>query len=231
MTVLVVAGVLAVAYRLRPPPVRVAAASSARRPGRGNVPLAVVAVAVVAVAIGFAVGPGVGAAAAALAVVAPRLRRHRAAARQRAAVEAQLPEVVDLLALAVGAGLTVHQAVHAVARRTAGPLGGVLTDALTEVARGRRLADAVDGLPSRAGEAVRPLAAALAACERYGAPVRESLERLAVETRERQRRRAEQAARRVPVLLLFPLVLCVLPAFALLAVAPLFADAASVLRL
>ena len=37
--------------------------------------------------------------------------------------------------------------------------------------------------------------------------------------------RAEEAARRVPVKLLFPLVLCVLPAFALLTVAPLLAGA------
>lgn len=226
MTLLVMAGVLALAYRFRPPPVRVVSAAPARRPGRRNEPLALVAV-----GLGFALGPGIGVGAAGLVLAAPRLRRHRAAARQRAAVEAQLPEVVDLLALAVGAGLTVHQALHAVARRTAGPFGAALTDALTEVARGRRLADAVDGLPSKAGDAVRPLASALAACERYGAPVRESLERLALETRDRQRRRAEQAARRVPVLLLFPLVLCILPAFALLAVAPLFADAASVLRL
>ena len=43
--------------------------------------------------------------------------------------------------------------------------------------------------------------------------------------------RAEEAARRVPVRLLFPLVLCVLPAFALLTVAPLLAGALRSLRL
>jgi hypothetical protein len=36
-----------------------------------------------------------------------------------------------------------------------------------------------------------------------------------------RRRRAEEDARRLPVQLLFPLVLCVLPAFGLLAVVPL----------
>lgn len=157
--------------------------------------------------------------------------RKRQGRRHLAALEADVPEVVDLLAMAVGAGLTVPQALQAVARRARGPLATVLGSVLTEAARGRRLADAIDDLPARAGEPTRPVAAALAACERYGAPVRETLDRLAVEARERQRRRAETAARRVPVLLLFPLVTCILPAFALLAVAPLLADAVTALRL
>ena len=47
----------------------------------------------------------------------------------------------------------------------------------------------------------------------------------------RDRRRAEEAARRVPGKLLFPLVFCTLPAFALLTVAPLVASALESLRL
>ncbi|MDP9387533.1 MAG: hypothetical protein M3Q48_06280, partial [Actinomycetota bacterium] len=58
-----------------------------------------------------------------------------------------------------------------------------------------------------------------------------ALERLAAEVRRQRLRQAEEAARRVPVLLLFPLVLCVLPAFALLTVAPLIAGALRELRL
>ena len=38
-----------------------------------------------------------------------------------------------------------------------------------------------------------------------------------------RRREAEERARRLPVQLLFPLVVCVLPAFGLLAVVPLLA--------
>jgi tight adherence protein C len=54
---------------------------------------------------------------------------------------------------------------------------------------------------------------------------------LAAEVRAERRRRAEAAARRVPVKLLFPLVLCVLPAFGLLTVVPLLAGAATSLHL
>jgi len=78
---------------------------------------------------------------------------------------------------------------------------------------------------------VRPLAAALVDAERYGSPVGAALDRLATEARDHARRRAEERARRIPVLLLFPLVLCILPAFGLLTVAPLLAGALDALAL
>jgi len=160
----------------------------------------------------------------------PRLRAGRADRRRQAALAADLPDVVDLLVLAVGAGLTVQLAVGQVARRGSGPLASELRRVIDEVALGRRLADALDDLPSRTGEAVRPLVAALVASERYGAPLVASLERLADEVRRDRRRRAEEAARKVPVKLLFPLVTCTLPAFGLLTVAPLIASAVRSLR-
>jgi tight adherence protein C len=168
-----------------------------------------------------------GAVAWALPALAAR-RRHR---RMLAAVAADLPDVVDLLVLAVGAGLTVRLAVAAVARRAPGPLGAELARAGQDADLGRRLADALDDIPERAGEATRPLVAALVASERYGAPLGASLERLASEVRADRRRRAEEAARKVPVKLLFPLVSCTLPAFGLLTVAPLIASAVRSLRL
>lgn len=164
-------------------------------------------------------------------VLAPPLRRRRAVADARRAFDAGLPEVVDLLAVAVSAGMTVHLAVEAVARRAGGPLGSELRRVIDATNVGARLADALDELPPRAGEGVRPLAAALASCERYGAPVLASLERVADEVRRDRQRQVEAAARRLPVQLLFPLVLCILPAFALLTVAPLLAGALGSLRL
>jgi tight adherence protein C len=155
----------------------------------------------------------------------PALQRRRHERRRIAALAADLPDVVDLFVLAVGAGLTVALSVATVSRRAAGPLGAELRTVCDEVAVGRRLADALDDVPHRAGDAVRPLVAALVASERYGAPLSQGLERLAGEVRRDRRRKAEEAARRIPVKLLFPLVGCTLPAFALLTVAPLIAGA------
>jgi tight adherence protein C len=145
-------------------------------------------------------------------------------------VRRQLPEAVDLLVLVAGAGSTVPLAVAAVARRAGGPIGVALTGVTSAVAGGARLGDALRTLPDTLGEEVRPLVSALVASERDGSPLTAGLERLAVELRHDRRRRAEAAARKVPVKLLFPLVACILPAFALLTVAPLLAGALAALR-
>jgi len=200
---------------------RPAAAEQARRLGTALTAGVVCLVVVPAIAVPAALMAW------ALPVLGAR-RRHR---RHLASIATELPDVVDLLVLAVGAGLTVRLAVAAVARRSPGPLGAELARAGHDADLGRRLADALDAIPERAGEATRPLVAALIASERYGAPLGASLERLAHEVRADRRRRAEEAARKVPVKLLFPLVSCTLPAFGLLTVAPLIASAVRSLRL
>ena len=73
---------------------------------------------------------------------------------------------------------------------------------------------------ARRSPTLRPLADALRTSARLGTPAAPALARLATEVRADVRRRAEARARTVPVRLCFPLVLCVLPAFALLTVVP-----------
>ena len=176
------------------------------------------------------VHPALGISLAALVWALPSLRARRAERHRVGLVRRELPEAVDLLALAVGAGLTVPLALDAVARRSSGPVGAALASSLAAAAAGRRLADALAELPEHLGEQVRPLVAALVGSLRDGSPLTDGLDRLATELRADRRRRAEELARRVPVKLLFPLVTCILPAFALLTVAPLLAGALQALR-
>jgi len=158
-------------------------------------------------------------------------RAGRAARRSEAAVVAALPDVIDLFRVAVGAGLTMPLAVPAVAARAEpGPLHAGLAEVVRRVALGAGLVEALDGLVASVGEPVRALAAALSDGLRYGAPVADNLDRLATEARRDRQRRVERAARQAPVHLLFPLVLCILPAFVLLTLAPVFASGLRALR-
>lgn len=164
----------------------------------------------------------------------PRVRRRATQARlERARIIEAIPDVVDLFSVAVAAGLNVRLAVAAVASRAPpGPVADALGEVEAEVARGgARLADVLERLPETLGEPIRPLSRALVDAERYGAPLGAGLERLADDARRARQQRAEEAARRIPVHLLLPLVACILPAFGLLTVAPLIAGGLRALRL
>ncbi len=162
-----------------------------------------------AVPIGSAVGGAV------------RRRGRSAERRRRTRLADDLPDVVDLFVLAAGSGGNVALSVAAVARFADGPLASALAAVDRACARGARLADELERLPESVGEPVRPLSSVLVGAERDGTPLVPQLEALAAELRAARRRRGEVAARQAPVKLLFPLVLCALPAFALLTVVPL----------
>jgi len=66
--------------------------------------------------------------------------------------------------------------------------------------------------------------------DRYGTDLEPALEQLAADSRLLRRRRAEESARRLPLRLLFPLVICILPAFILLTLAPVLAETLVALR-
>ena len=162
--------------------------------------------------------------------VAPALAARRARAAHEARLLDQIPDVVDLLALTTVAGLPAGAAIVAIGDRPGGPLGEAMARAAGRLGRGASTAEALDALRA-VGPAARPLLDALLQHDRYGTPLLPALERVAIEARARRRRRAEEAARRLPVVLLFPLVLTTLPAFVLLTVVPLLAGSLGSLSL
>lgn len=185
-----------------------------------------------ALASGFLllVAPALAAAPVTWAVAAPVLAARRGHARHDAELADQLPDVVDLLALTASAGLPVAAALVAVGSRPGGPLGAGLGRAGAHVRHGGSTAEALARLAAT-GPAARPLVDALVQHDRYGTPLLPALERVGIEARARRRRRSEEAARRLPVTLLFPLVLTTFPAFVLLTVVPLLAGSLGSLSL
>ena len=146
-------------------------------------------------------------------------RVRRRARRANAAVARELPVVIDLLGVAVGAGCTPYLAVEVVARWSPALLAGAFRDVLRSCSLGLDFETALDAMAAGTPR-LRPLAEALLASDRLGVPVGPFLARLAEEDRTALRRAAEAHARRIPVRLLFPLVFLVLPAFVLLTVVP-----------
>jgi tight adherence protein C len=176
------------------------------------------------------VAPALAAAPILWAVAAPVLAERRERTRREVQVVDQLPDVVDLLALTAAAGLPVAAALGAIGDRPGGPVGVALARAAAHVHHGGTTAEAL-AFVARLGPAARPLVDALAEHDRYGTPLVPALARVGIEARARRRRRAEEAARRLPVTLLFPLVLTTFPAFVLLTIVPLLAGSLGSLSL
>jgi tight adherence protein C len=173
--------------------------------------------------------PGLAGALAALSVLAPlpgiavaaalggwllsrRLRRPRLAA---AAAEGDVVLLADLVALGLGAGLSLPAALDEAAGEVAAPLAG-------EVRRLRRAMDRLGVAAALAaaegrGERLYRLTARAAAT---GAPLAAAVEAFAAERRHAEQARHLEQARRLPVRLLLPLALLILPGFVVLVVGP-----------
>lgn len=160
-----------------------------------------------------------------IAIVTARRER---VARQRA-VEA-LPDLVDLVVVGARAGLAPGAALEAAAPYAPDAVRATVDEIVHRLHRGARLADALSVLPERLGPTAATLGDALATADRYGLALEPVLDRLAADARADRRRHAERHARTLPVRLAFPLVVCTLPAFVLLAIVPALLGALSTLR-
>lgn len=177
--------------------------------------------AVVALVVGSILALPVGLGLAGASLAATVASRAGAIRRRRRALERVLPDAVDLLRLAVASGLSVRAAVITVADVVPGEVGAVLARAAGRLAGGDALAAATRALVDDLGPDGRRLGALLLAADQEGGSMAAELAGLAADLRRRRADRALARAGRLPVLLLFPLVTCVLPAFALLSVVPL----------
>jgi Flp pilus assembly protein TadB len=131
----------------------------------------------------------------------------------------QIAVAVDLVGVAVAAGHTPYLAAELGARWSPPLVAQELEAAVRACAMGRSFDDALREM-ARRSPGTRGLGEALRTSARLGSPAAPALARLAIELRADLRRRAEARARTIPVRLCFPLVGCILPAFALLTVVP-----------
>lgn len=150
----------------------------------------------------------------------PRVRRVLQKRREREAIEAALPDAIEMLILVIRAGMTPHQAVSLLTERAPPPLRPAFAEVDRRRERGATLADALRALPDIVGPGADIVADTLAMAERYGTPIGDALEQLSLDVRERRVRRSEAEARKLPIRMSFPLVACTLPSFVLIAIVP-----------
>ncbi len=160
-----------------------------------------------------------------LGFLAPDLALARRIRRRSAQMEAELPDLLDLLRIAVEAGLPLGRALAEVGRRHAGVLAAEWSLAASQIGLGVPRERAMAALAGRCPlPGIAALVAALDRAQRHGAPLGETLAAQATEARaERARRIRERAARAAPKIQLIVALLLV-PSVLLLVAAALLAS-------
>jgi tight adherence protein C len=133
----------------------------------------------------------------------------------------ELPDVLDQVTICVEAGLGFEAALARTARSGHGPLAVELSRTLQDIRFGMPRRVALEKLLERTDVAdLRHFVVAIAQAERHGLPTANVLRVQANELREKRRQRAEEHAMKIPVKLVFPLVLCILPALFIVLLGP-----------
>jgi tight adherence protein C len=151
-------------------------------------------------------------------VVGMRIRR-RQKEMQRA-----LPDALDMLVVSVEAGLGLNQALVRVADEIY-RLSPVLSEQMTlvnlEIRAGTAREEALKNLADRTGLAdIASLTGMLIQTDRFGTSVAQALRIHADTMRTKRRQRAEEAAAKTTIKLIFPLVFCIFPALFVVILGP-----------
>ena len=166
----------------------------------------------------FAIG------AAGLGYLLPSMVLGRQAKRRQHRIRLSLPDALDLLVVSVEAGLGLDQAIQRVGEEltTAHPdLAGELRMVNLELRAGTARAEALHNLAERTGvEDLSSLVAMLVQTDKFGTSVAQSLRVHSDTLRVKRRQRAEEAAAKTGVKMVFPLVFCIFPAIWVVAIGP-----------
>jgi tight adherence protein C len=149
------------------------------------------------------------------------LRRYH---RRRREIQMALADALDLLVACVEAGMGLNQALVRVAeeiRNVSESLSEELAMVNLEIRAGKPRAQALRNLAERTGsEDIEALASMLIQTERFGTSVGRALRVQADTLRQKRRQRAEEAAAKTTIKLVFPLVLFVFPALFVVVLGP-----------
>jgi tight adherence protein C len=142
-------------------------------------------------------------------------------ARERqGAIERQLPDVLDQITVCVEAGLGFEAAMARIAQND-GPLPAEIGRTLQDIQIGVPRDQALENLLERTDVSdLRAFVHAFVQAERYGIPIAQVLRVQAAEMRDKRKMRAEERAMKMPVKIVFPVVLCILPALFVVVAGP-----------
>jgi tight adherence protein C len=131
---------------------------------------------------------------------------------RKASIRRDLPDVLDLLAISVEAGVGFEGAVEVVTRQFDSPLATEFGRTLREMELGLARREALQNLKRRTEvPELSNFVLILVQADALGMPIGRVLRTQAVEMRSKRRQWAREKAGKLPVKMLVPLVFCILP--------------------
>lgn len=148
----------------------------------------------------------------AMGFMAPAARLKGAIKKREEAIFKDLPDIVDMLAIAVEAGSGFESALAIVCQNFKSPLTAEFSTALHEMELGLPRKQALQEMRDRVDiDVVRTLILALLQADALGIPIGRVLKAQATEVRARRRAWAREKAAKLPIKIMFPLVLFIFP--------------------
>lgn len=157
----------------------------------------------------------------ALGFFAPDFWLQRRIENRQRQIGATLADSIDILTIGIEAGLAFDSALAKVAKNMDGPLSEELGRMLGELQIGVSRREALRNLGDRTtiGE-LQSFCSTLIQADTLGISIGKILRTEANEIRTRRRQAAEEQALKTPVKLVFPIVLCILPAIMIVILGP-----------
>jgi tight adherence protein C len=132
-----------------------------------------------------------------------------------------LADALDMLTVCVEAGQGFDAALMQVARSTTGPVSGEFARVISEIQIGKSRSEAFSSLAARTSVTeAKTFVSALVQADRLGLPIANVLREQSVQMRLVRRQNAEEKAQKVPVKILFPMLLCIFPALFIVIIGP-----------
>ena len=147
-----------------------------------------------------------------LGILGPRMFLQRKAASRLHGIQRQLPDVLDLLTVAVEAGLGFDAACDKVVEKMRGPIPDEFSLTLRQMRMGQARREAFKAMSDRVDHPdLSAFVSAIIQADQLGVSIGQVLRIQSDQLRDKRRQRAEEQAAKAPVKMMIPLVFFIFP--------------------
>lgn len=146
--------------------------------------------------------------------------------KRRREIEQKLPDFLDILYISVEAGLGFYMALKRVTERRTDVLGMELKWALDDISKGKDRFEALREVYARTGvEDLNSFLTAIIQAEQLGTNIAKLLKTQSKMMRLKRRQRSEEAAMKLPIKLIFPIIFFLFPVIYIVVLGPAILNA------